>query len=85
MELDKVVSRYQTKNAFKVAQKIKEMNLRPDNQTYHHLLRACDRLHYPDAARAVYEDMINVGVQPRLEDFVALLQVTTFSFVADQA
>lgn len=75
LELDKYMSRNQHLNVLKTCQTIKKQNFRPDHHTYTYLLQACRHAQLPTEARAVFEDMINVGVQPRREEFHALLQV----------
>lgn len=75
MKLDKFLHRGQNVIVFKICQEIKDGRIRPDYHTYAYLLQACELSQLGLEARAVFEDMINTGLQPRLSEFNALLTV----------
>lgn len=60
---------------FRVCQRMKEEGVRPDLTTYTHLLQACIRDGLDLEARAIFEDMLAVGLNPTRQHFHLLLDV----------
>lgn len=74
-ELARLVDHHKAMDVFDTARKMKEEGVKPNAQTYAHLLRACADIAVQAEAWAVFEDMIAVGLTPTRNTFHHLLSV----------
>ena len=59
-----------------IAKRMKDEGITPDITTYNYLLQACAQLNLSLEARAVYDDMLSMGIQPNRQTFHYLMQVS---------
>ncbi|KAI0757198.1 hypothetical protein C8Q80DRAFT_1091740 [Daedaleopsis nitida] len=82
MFLQNQVDKGKTINIMTIAKRMKEDGFRPDLTTYNSILQACAWEKCQDEARAVFADMLSMGVQPDRQTFHLLIQT---SHSADQS
>lgn len=64
-----------TANVMAIAQAMKKAGVKPDLTTYNHILDACAREKLLPEARAVFADMLAMGVRPDRQTFHFLMRV----------
>ena len=78
MDLATALDRKRPIKVMELAQRMKEEGVQPDITTYKHLLDACAQQKLNAEARAIFEDMLAMGVQPDRQIFHNLLKVRLF-------
>ncbi|OBZ70611.1 hypothetical protein A0H81_09090 [Grifola frondosa] len=73
LQLGDLVERGMLPNVLFVCKKMKEAGVKPDRFTYSYILQACAKEGLPLEARAVFEDMLAMGILPDRQSFHHLL------------
>ncbi len=81
MFLGSQVDKGNTINIMVIAKRMKDEGISPDMSTYNHLLRACVRERLYPEARAIFEDMLSMGLQPNRQTFHLLMQVSYHAYM----
>lgn len=63
-----------------LAKRMKDEGIKPDTTTYNHMLNACAKEGLFVEARAVFEDMVALGVRPSRETFHHMMRVSSVTY-----
>ncbi|KAI0355584.1 hypothetical protein OH77DRAFT_1504012 [Trametes cingulata] len=74
MLLASQLDRNRTQTVMSIAKRMKEEGVTPDITTYNHILEACAREGLYPEARAVFSDMVAMGVQPNRQTFHSIMR-----------